>query len=195
LLGQIIWKMRRTLGTARKNYHIIPFRLLSFADGWIFINLTLAILISIPAINLYTHGTHITVAHAMGATIGINTMLLLGVVFFIIRDSRPRLMLNKGGVTGFAIILTNISLLVFFLSLIGMGFVKIYGQLHQGSFALIMEESLPWFRAFTFSGVFVLLGLTMLGINAIRLLTRKTAGTRKAEIPEKEEWQVLERLN
>lgn len=31
---------------------------------------------SIPAINLFTHGTHITVAHAMGSTIGINTMIL-----------------------------------------------------------------------------------------------------------------------
>ena len=38
------------------------------ADIWIFLTLVLAIAMSIPAINVYTHGTHITVAHTMGAT-------------------------------------------------------------------------------------------------------------------------------
>ena len=173
ILGHIIWKMRRTITAARKNYHIVPFRFLSFADAWIFINLVLAILISVPAINLYTHGTHITVAHAMGATIGINTMLLMGVIFYVIRDSRPYAVQNRSGHTGIWMIVTNVSLLVFFLSLIGSGFVRMFGKLHGGSFYTIMENSKPWFRAFSLSGVVLLVGLTALCLIAIRLLARK----------------------
>jgi nitric oxide reductase subunit B len=37
----------------------------------------LAIIISLPALNLITPGTHVTVGHAMGTTIGINGMILL----------------------------------------------------------------------------------------------------------------------
>ena len=86
ILGYIIMQWRKTMSQARKNYHIIPYRLLSFADGWILLNLILAIIISVPAWNNYTHGTHITVAHAMGATIGINTMLLFASVYYIIQQ-------------------------------------------------------------------------------------------------------------
>lgn len=48
------------------------------AEHWVLLNLLLALLMSVPALNRFTHGTHITVAHAMGATIGINTLILLG---------------------------------------------------------------------------------------------------------------------
>lgn len=195
LLGQIIWKMRKTLASARKNYHIIPYRFLSFADVWIFINLTLAILISIPAINLYTHGTHITVAHAMGATIGINTMLLMGIIFYVIRDNRPYAIQNARGNTGKWLNLTNFSLLIFFLSLIGMGFVKIFGNLNKGSFVTIIENSLPWFRAFTISGVFVLIGLSALAIIAIRLLKQRSTAPDMTDYIEIRKKELEERLN
>jgi len=89
ILAHLILQWRKTMSEARKNYHRMPFRLLSYADAWILLNLTLAIIISVPAWNYYTHGTHITVAHAMGATIGINTMLLLASVFYIIKKERP----------------------------------------------------------------------------------------------------------
>ncbi|MBK9273636.1 MAG: cbb3-type cytochrome c oxidase subunit I [Flavobacteriales bacterium] len=55
-------------------------RCLRAAEHWVLLNLMLALLMSVPAINRYTHGTHITVAHAMGATIGINTFILLGCI-------------------------------------------------------------------------------------------------------------------
>ena len=194
ILGQIIWKWRRTLASARKNYHIIAFRFLSFADAWIFINLSLAIAISVPAINAYTHGTHITVAHAMGATIGINTMLLMGIVFFMIRSTRPYAIQNRNGITGKWIFLTNFSLLIFFLSLVGSGFVKIIGKMTGESFSGIMEESLPWFRAFTFSGVFLLAGLTAIIVIAIRLLFRPKALAADSD-KEEAEHQAVQRLN
>ena len=43
---------------------------------------------SIPAFNLYTHGTQITVVHAMGTTIGINTMIVLAGVFYCLPDEK-----------------------------------------------------------------------------------------------------------
>ena len=59
------------------------------------LNLVLSISISIPAINFYTHGTHITVAHAMGSTIGINTLLLLASITLIVDDVRRIFKLEK----------------------------------------------------------------------------------------------------
>ncbi|HRF16887.1 MAG TPA: cbb3-type cytochrome c oxidase subunit I, partial [Chitinophagaceae bacterium] len=49
ILGYIIMKWRKTMTQARKNYHNIPYRLLSYADIWIFLNLSLAIVISVPS--------------------------------------------------------------------------------------------------------------------------------------------------
>lgn len=64
-----------------------PYRFLMAADYWVIINLAMGILMSIPAINLYTHGTHITVAHAMGTTIGINVMIILASAFYFFKPS------------------------------------------------------------------------------------------------------------
>ena len=87
ILGRIIWQWRSTLSTAQKHYHHNTYRLLLAADIWVFLTLILAIIMSVPAINLYTHGTHITVAHTMGATIGINSFLLLAFAFDILQET------------------------------------------------------------------------------------------------------------
>jgi hypothetical protein len=42
-----------------------------------------------------------------------------------------------------------------------------------------MENSKPWFRAFSLSGVVLLIGLTALSLIAIRLLARKKTIIRK----------------
>src|SRR5690606_38483475 len=77
ILGRIIYLWKSSLETAKKNFYINSFRFLMAADFWVFLTLGLAIVMSVPALNLYMHGTHTVVAHTMGATIGINTMLLL----------------------------------------------------------------------------------------------------------------------
>lgn len=87
ILGRIIWQWKSSVSEARKLYHHTAYRFLMAADIWIFLTLILAIAMSIPAINVYTHGTHITVAHTMGATIGINSFLLLAIAFDILKDS------------------------------------------------------------------------------------------------------------
>jgi nitric oxide reductase subunit B len=170
ILGYLIWQWRKTLSDARKNYHRIPYRLLSFADGWIFLNLTLALAISVPAINYYTHGTHITVAHAMGATIGINTMLLFASVFYILQNENSVLFEKKKRWIGPGILVTNLALVFFWIALLGSGLVKIAGKLNDKAFVSIMEDSQPYFRLFTYSGVFILAGLSILIFSAYSLI-------------------------
>ena len=86
LFFRILYLWKSSLNDARKNYYHTPYRFLMAADLWIFLTLVLALAMSVPAINLYTHGTHVTVAHTMGATIGINTFLLFAFVFDILWD-------------------------------------------------------------------------------------------------------------
>ena len=183
ILGHIIYRWRQTLSTAKKNYHIIPFRLLSIADVWIFLNLTLAIIISVPSLNYYTHGTHITVAHAMGATIGINTMLLFASVFFILNKRRPELFEKKKKQLGYGILVTNIALIFFWFSLVGSGLVKISGKLNNENFYVIMQKTAPLFRIFLISGIFILAGLTLLAVGVFALSGRSGRVMEKERTP------------
>ncbi len=45
-----------------------------------------SILISIPPLNAVIHGTYVVTGHAMGATIGIDTMILLGAIIWILGE-------------------------------------------------------------------------------------------------------------
>jgi nitric oxide reductase subunit B len=45
-----------------------------------------AVLISVPPLNAIIHGTYAVTGHAMGATIGIDTMILLGAVIWIVGE-------------------------------------------------------------------------------------------------------------
>jgi len=173
LIGNIIWNWKNSLTEAKKNYHFLPYRFLSAADFWIFLNLVLAILISVPAINYYTHGTHITVAHAMGATIGINSMILFASVYFIVFHSFPALSnkVLKRINSGFWI--TNISLIMFWFSLIGSGLVKASGEASGLGFRLIMTKAMPIFTMFSVAGLGILAGLTIISLPAISLLGSK----------------------
>lgn len=172
IFGQILLKFRKTLSNAQKTYHNLSYRLLSFADVWIFLNLGVAIAISVPALNYYTHGTHITVAHAMGTTIGINTMLLFASVFYILQQQRPLALKTKKSLIGKGITVTNISLIFFWSALIGSGVIKISGKLDNKAFAQIMEACKPFFKIFTTSGVFILIGLAMV-IGGAYIVMRK----------------------
>lgn len=56
------------------------------ARAWTVAILFTSILISIPPLNAIIHGTYVVVGHAMGATIGIDTMILLGALIFVLDD-------------------------------------------------------------------------------------------------------------
>jgi nitric oxide reductase subunit B len=53
---------------------------------WTVFILLSAVLISIPPLNAIIHGTYAVTGHAMGATIGIDTMVLLGAIIWILGE-------------------------------------------------------------------------------------------------------------
>lgn len=153
ILGRLIYKWKDSINAARKNKHSLPYRFLMIADAWIFINLFLAILISIPAINVYTHGTHITVAHVMGTTIGINTMLLLAVAFDLMNDTCLSLEPYRERIL-WATWLVNASLFIFLSSLFLAGVQRARWQMVVDPipFGEMMKNLMPYFIAFGISG-------------------------------------------
>jgi len=173
IFGHLILQWRKTLSNAQKNYHLLPYRLLSIADFWILLNLALALFISVPAFNYYTHGTHITVAHAMGATIGINTMLLLAIVLYVLAQKKPAVYNRKKKAISLGVYIANFSLIIFWAALIGSGVVKILGKMNGEHFASIMEKSKPFFRLFAVSGAGILIGLCMILVSALMIIASK----------------------
>ena len=169
LLGKIIWDWRRTLSTYQKFRHRNAYRFLFASEAWIFINLVLALIISVPAANLITHGTHITVAHSMGSTIGINTMILLASVFYIIEDRVGIALPAMHSVplrAGYWI--SNGSLLVFWVALIAAGMGR--GTYSGASFQEMMVLIRPYLLVFLVAGIGLAAGLLMILVPGIRLV-------------------------
>lgn len=173
VLGKIIWDWKKSLSDAQKYNYSVPYRFLMAADIWIFLNLLLAILISVPSIHVYTHGTHITVAHAMGSTIGINTMILLGSVFYIFSENKI-IINNRYFDFGYALI--NFSLLVFWISLIISGFVKGLAMNNEATFnfSQTMDDIHQYLYLFALSGLGIFLGLLMVTIPLLNSLIQRT---------------------
>jgi len=123
VLLHIIYCWKKSLSNEEKQSYCMAYKFLIAADFWVFINLILALLISIPTINFFTHGTHITIAHAMGTTIGINTTILLASVFFIILKINPNFNTNQLAIKK-GYFLYNSSLLLFLIFLLIAGVKK-----------------------------------------------------------------------
>ena len=169
ILGKILWDWRSSLEEYQIHRYCNSYRFLFAADIWVFVNLILALIISVPAFNLFTHGTHITVAHAMGSTIGINTMILLASVFYVIREELPReVHAACSRQVGVGYRIANISLAIFFVALLIAGVGK--GFYDGGSFQEMMEKIRPALLVFAVSGIGLMLGLWIVIWHAFRLL-------------------------
>ena len=59
---------------------------LTAAKWWTVAILFTSVVISVPFLNSVIHGTYVVTGHAMGATIGIDTMILLGALYYIISE-------------------------------------------------------------------------------------------------------------
>ncbi len=162
ILGRIIYLWRKSLTFDRKHKHIQAYWFLYAADIWVFINLGLAIAMSIPALNLYMHGTHIIVAHTMGTTIGINTMLLLSFAYDVLGKKQAEIKISTNFKTAFLV--TNISLSLFFISLIIAGVLKSYWQFNNpdSSYTLMLNTLRPYFYVFFVSGLSLVFGFMLL---------------------------------
>lgn len=162
LLGRIIFLWKSSLDTAKKHFHKIPYRFLVATDFWVFMILFQAILMSIPAINLYTHGTHITVSHTMGATIGINTMLLFAFIYDILGSHR--LLDQHKRIFNYGYVIVNVSLFVFCTALIIAGIIRAKWQMstNQEAFGTMMQQVTPFFILFCIAGTIMVIGFFML---------------------------------
>lgn len=158
----ILQSFKNSITEHKKHKHLTTYRFLIASEYWIFLNLTLALMMSIPALNRYTHGTHVTVAHAMGTTIGINTMILLASIGYMIKIDHVRLKIKKRIAIGF--FTTQVSLFVFWIALIIAGILKGYQQvaLHITDFQLMMRPVLTVLKVFAFAGIFLLLGMMLI---------------------------------
>lgn len=157
----------------RKLKNLTTYRFIIASELWLFFNLALAIMMSIPAINMYTHGTHITVAHAMGTTIGINSMILLGAIGYSLgiddTNNRTKRLVHSG------FYISQISLIVFWISLIIAGVLKAYRSrvLNIDSFQEIMSPAIVALKIFSISGIGVFAGMTLISICYMQLLNKK----------------------
>lgn len=173
ILGKMIRDFRvKTLEVTSDRFAITQ-KLLLLSEKWIFLNLSLALLMSIPAINIYTHGTHITVAHAMGTTIGINTVILLASIFYIfdalLIKYKPKSFKGiKHGINAF-----HISLLVFWVSLIAAGLIKgVLTHYSEMNFSAIMEMLVPFFIVLFIAGLALLFAFLVMALPVIAVALR-----------------------
>lgn len=148
---KILYNWRKQVTEAEAHFHYFPYRFLLASNFWLFFNLTFALFMSIPAINLYMHGTHFITAHAMGTTIGINTMILLAaVLFFMFPQLTAGNKLLRASFWGI-----QISLLFFLLSLMAMGTVRSiwFFSSPQPAFAKMIQQMTPFTVGFVLSGL------------------------------------------
>ncbi len=174
ILGKIIYQWKESLSVAKKHFYLLSYKFLAAADVWIFLNLLLAILMSIPVINVFTHGTHITVAHVMGTTIGINTFLLLAFCFDIFKD-KISLSDKWQNILKTSFWITNISFLFFWCTLILIGVLKAKWQMNHTTvpFSSFMVSLHPLFYVFFFSGFCLSIGIIVITIPLVKAFKMK----------------------
>jgi nitric oxide reductase subunit B len=170
LLANILWQWKNSYKKSGNTGYPLAYRFFKVADTWILLNLILAIAISVPYINQYTHGTQITVAHAMGATIGINTMLLLASVTFIFEK---QLHDRARKTIGIGLTVMHYSLLFFWISLLGAGIARAIA-LHEGNyFAQVSRKIMPYLAGFSASGVVLMVGICLIAFSFIKTISEK----------------------
>ena len=122
ILGKVfldlIRMMRRTPSADRP----VVDRLLRSGTLWTFLMLVLAISIAVPPLNALIHGTHVVVAHSMGAMIGIDSMILWAALTCLLEEvlgpDHPMIGRRRFRV---AIPMINVFLLVFLLAYLARG--------------------------------------------------------------------------
>ena len=173
ILLRIIYLWKKNLSNEKKIFYSSSYSFMMLSELWIFINLFLAILLSIPALNLFTHGTHITVAHSMGTIIGINTTILLSSICFIL-DKIKAISNNTKRYIVIGTKIFNLSFICFFITLLVMGVERskwiyfseniLFSQFYDGNKHLHI--------LFGISGLGLLLGMYIIIYQLIQFIIR-----------------------
>ena len=171
VLAHIIYSWVKSLSDEDKKKYCMVYKFLKAADFWIFLNIILALLFSIPAINFFTHGTHITVAHSMGTTIGINTTILLASVFFILQKTLPNYKMDSRFIKR-SYYMFNISLFFFFCTLLLAGVKKSnWMYFTKGIHFSEMQDSLYYvYIAFFVLGLCLVFSIVSLAVVLLKAL-------------------------
>jgi nitric oxide reductase subunit B len=182
VLGHIIYSWVKSLSKEHKDKYNMAYKFLKAADFWVFINIILALLFSIPAINYFTHGTHITVAHSMGTTIGINTTILLASLFFITQKISPNNKTTSSFLTKNYCIF-NISLFLFFCTLIYAGIKRSNWMYFSKDvpFSKMQDELHTAYIAFFVFGLCLVFSMTSLSIVLLKRLMKALKGKNNLE--------------
>lgn len=172
ILGKIIRDWRLSAFNHPYTRFKITAKFLYLSEKWVFLNLCLAILISIPAINVYTHGTHVTVAHAMGTTIGINTTILLASLFYIfesrVLNTRKEKLLQHTE-------WFHISLVAFWTLLLTAGILKSYLTALLGfSHSQVMQFLIPVFIFLCISAVALFAVVVLISLPLLQAMLSKS---------------------
>jgi len=168
----IVYNWKKSLSKEKIKTNQMAYRFLIASDFWVFFNLTLALLMSIPTLNYFMHGTHITVAHSMGTTIGINTSILLASVSYIISDLKKNNKLNNNKFIIAGYYSFNSILLLFLVVLISGGVFKSIWMNNNldTTFGALQEDSSPIFIAFIATGLALFISIILIIIPMIKQL-------------------------
>ncbi len=171
VLFSIILDWKRSLSKQKVDANQYAYRFLLATDFWVFVNLFIALLISIPYLNFFTHGTHITVLHSMGTTIGINTTILLSSLFLIVNQHQSKLINKAVRSINLGYWLFNSSLFVFLTALMFAGFKRsswMYNEMSTTPFSVFHESLFPFIVMFIVAGIGLLVSLFLIGIPLIK---------------------------
>jgi len=168
----IVYNWSKSLSKEKKKLNFLTYKFIIASEIWVFLNLTLALFMSIPTFNYFMHGTHITVGHSMGTTIGINTTILFASVTYIISNLTKNNPLEKNKFVKSGFYIFNISLLLFWLVLIIGGIYKAIWMTNSAntSFSNLQDSSNIIYIIFIVSGSILFLSLLMLTIPMLKRL-------------------------
>lgn len=174
VLGSIIYNWKKSLPKVEQANHPMATKFMMTADFWILLNLILAILFSIPAINFFTHGTHVTVAHSMGTTIGINSTILFSALFYIVGNINKAYNTEKVSIKN-GLLLFNISLFLFWCALLIAGIKRSYWMyfVENELFSEMQDGLTITYTAIIISGTGVVISLYMIAWPVLMELVKK----------------------
>ncbi len=155
ILWRIIWTWSKGWDSCRDLRCYKAYMFLMATDVWLLLNLVLAIALSIPALNVFAHGTHIIVAHSMGATIGINSMILLGALHYMVQQRQPAFSDSNCRIFKTLFYGLNLSLLIFWIALLGAGVEKaiLIAQDPYQSYRVVLAAIRPYIMTMVAAGV------------------------------------------
>jgi nitric oxide reductase subunit B len=170
VLFHIIYGWKKSLHIKAIQENTMAYKFLMAADFWVFLNIILALLFSIPGINFFTHGTHITVAHSMGTTIGINTSILFASLFFIVSKLKGKKI--KFDNLKWVYYFFNGSLLLFFCTLLFAGTKRGNWMYFTKdiSFSMLQESLYYTYIAFFVIGLILAATIAILALQLLKSL-------------------------